>query len=160
MQTFGLLLDSSVSHKQSKFDLCSCGFCYYIYHSHKNSKIVWKYGPHSAFRSVMVHFSGWLLSEDVQNDKSGFKQERVYRCVYPKQAYIGTRKQNTNSTLPLIVSAIMIMVVLNHDNTLITDFILMYHKRVQKLSADKFYPESVMEEFKIFSASLDDLCIF
>ena len=39
----------------------------------------------------------------------------------------------------------------------LTDFSLMYQKSAQKLSTDECYPESVMEEFKNFSASLDDL---
>ena len=39
----------------------------------------------------------------------------------------------------------------------LTDFSLMYQKGAQKLSADECYPESVMEEFKNFNASLDDL---
>ena len=38
-----------------------------------------------------------------------------------------------------------------------TDFSLMYQKSAQKLSTDECYPESVMTEFKNFSASLDDL---
>ena len=39
----------------------------------------------------------------------------------------------------------------------LTDFSLMYQKSAQKLSTDECYPESVMEEFKNFNASLDDL---
>ena len=39
----------------------------------------------------------------------------------------------------------------------LTDFGLMYQKSAQKLSTDEYYPESVMEEFETFSASLDDL---
>ena len=35
----------------------------------------------------------------------------VQKFVYPKQVYQGTRKQNINSTVPLIVSAIVILVV-------------------------------------------------
>ena len=33
----------------------------------------------------------------------------------------------------------------------------MYQKSAQKLSTGESYPDSVMEEFKNFSASLDDL---
>ena len=36
----------------------------------------------------------------------------------------------------------------------------MYQKSAQKLSTDECYPESVMEEFKNFSASLDDLITY
>ena len=39
----------------------------------------------------------------------------------------------------------------------VTDFSLIYQTRAQKLSTDECYPESVMEEFKSFIASLDDL---
>ena len=39
----------------------------------------------------------------------------------------------------------------------LTDFSLMYQKSAQKLSTDECYPDSVMEEFKNFSASLHDL---
>ena len=39
----------------------------------------------------------------------------------------------------------------------LTDFSLVYQKSAQKLSTDEWYPESVMEEFKNFSASLDNL---
>ena len=39
----------------------------------------------------------------------------------------------------------------------LTDFILMYQKCAQKLLLNECYPKSVMEEFKIFNASLDDL---
>ena len=33
----------------------------------------------------------------------------------------------------------------------------MYQKSAQKLSTDEFYPDNVMEEFKNFNPSLDDL---
>ena len=39
----------------------------------------------------------------------------------------------------------------------LTEFSLMYQKSAQKLSKDECYPESVMEEFKNFNASLEDL---
>ena len=39
----------------------------------------------------------------------------------------------------------------------LTDFSLMYQKSAQKLSTDECYPDSVMEEFKNFNASLDNL---
>ena len=39
----------------------------------------------------------------------------------------------------------------------LTDFSLMYQKSAQKLSTDECYPDSVIEEFKNFIASLDDL---
>ena len=39
----------------------------------------------------------------------------------------------------------------------LTDFSLMYQKSAQKLSTGECYPDSVMEEFKNFTASLDDL---
>ena len=39
----------------------------------------------------------------------------VWKFVYQKEIYKGTRKQNTNSTLPLIASTIVIPVVLKQD---------------------------------------------
>ena len=36
----------------------------------------------------------------------------------------------------------------------------MYQKVAQKLSTDECYPDSIMEEFKIFSASLDDFVLY
>ena len=36
----------------------------------------------------------------------------------------------------------------------------MYQKVAQKLSTDECYPDSVMEEFKIFNASLDDFLLY
>ena len=42
----------------------------------------------------------------------------------------------------------------------LTDFSLMYQKVAQKLSTDECYPDSVMEEFKIFNASLDDFVLY
>ena len=39
----------------------------------------------------------------------------------------------------------------------LTDFSLMYQKSAQKLLTDECYPDSVMEEFKNFNASLDNL---
>ena len=39
----------------------------------------------------------------------------------------------------------------------LTGFSLMYQKSAQKLSTDEFYPDNVMEEFKNFNPSLDNL---
>ena len=36
----------------------------------------------------------------------------------------------------------------------------MYQKVTQKLSTDECYPDSLMEEFKIFKASLDDFVLY
>ena len=36
----------------------------------------------------------------------------------------------------------------------------MYQKVAQKLSTDECYPDSIMEEFKIFNASLDDFVLY
>ena len=57
--------------------------------------------------SVIVSCIKIYLFEKIVLSNASF----VRKFVYPKQVYQGTRKPNINSILPLIVSAIVILVV-------------------------------------------------
>ena len=43
----------------------------------------------------------------------------VQKFVYPKQVYQGTGKQNMNNTVPIIMSAIVILTVRDQDQNLL-----------------------------------------
>ena len=53
-------------------------------HSHKNGKTVWKHGPYSAFRSIMLHLHGWSLSKGIQNNKNDFRQGQFLLRGWPR----------------------------------------------------------------------------
>ena len=96
--------------RQERFSLRGWPQCYLSYNWCRYVWEWWRYG----IRDCNLYQKCPI--EKIVRSNASF----VQKFVYPKQVYQGSRKQNINSTLPLIAPAIVILVVWDQDWNLLT----------------------------------------